>query len=158
MDPALLKPGHRIRTRDGREAEVLEEALEGGAVRVAYLVPYGPFGVPGRTGGEDLLGGGEVEALLGAVPPDSWRERVAIVLHHVPESDEGPAEYRAETISGVPNDVKVEGGGGSARTALEHLLGGLWLMGFRGTVEVSEGSGDTGEAFRRYEVEVSADG
>lgn len=132
MNLNLLRPGHRVRTRDGREAEVIGESPEGSAVRVAYLGAEGPFGIRERTGAEDLLGGEEVEALLGAEPPVSWHERVSVVLHHVPESEEGPEEYRAETLSGVPNDVKIEGGGGSARAALDHLLGGAVAHGLPG--------------------------
>lgn len=155
MNLNLLRPGHRVRTQEGREAEVLGESPEGSAVRVAYLGAEGPYGIRERTGAEDSLGGGEIEALLGAEPPRAWRERLAVVLHYIPESNEGTAEYRAETLSGAPGGVTVSGGGASGKAALDHLLGGLWLMGFRGTAEVSDGSG---EEFRRYEVEVPAEG
>ncbi len=70
----------------------------------------------------------------------------------MPDSEDGPAEYRAETLSGTPNNVMVRGGHeNSARGALNHLLGGLALMGFSGMVSVSDGSG---EGFEKYEVEV----
>lgn len=128
MNLNLLRPGHRVGTRDGREAEVIGESPEGDALRVVYLVEEGPFGIRERTRAEELLGGGEVETLLGAEPPVSWRERLAVVLHYVPESEEDPAEYRPETLSGVPNGVKA--GGGSTQETLNHLLGGLRLMGF----------------------------
>lgn len=161
MNLELLQPGHRIRTRAGREAEVLpgsqpDRAEDDDGIRVAYIDGHGgPFGIPVRTDEEDVLGTGDVEALLGAAPPSSWREQAVIVLHYVPESAEGSAEYRAETLQGIPNDVKVQGSSEeSARAALNHLLGGLFLMGFRGTVLVEDGSGESGEAFERFEVEV----
>lgn len=70
MDTGILKSGHRTRTSGGREAEVIEQNREGGTVRVAYLEDAGgTFGVPQRTGEEDLVGGEAVAVLLGAVPP-----------------------------------------------------------------------------------------
>jgi hypothetical protein len=93
-----------------------------------------------------------LDALLGAVPPATWKQEITVVLQHVPESDDGPSEYRAETLSGVPNDVVISGGSqSSSREALDHLLGGLSLMGFSGTVVVED---DAGRGFDRYEVEV----
>lgn len=156
MNLGILQPGHRIRTRTGREAEVLPEPSStsaGSSIRVAYLEEDGgPFGTVARTGEEDLLGAEDVELLRGVVPPTSWREQVVVVLHHLPESEEGPAEYRAETLSGVPNDVVVSGGSqGSSWEALNHLLGGLSLMGFNGTAIVEDGAG---RGFDRYEIEV----
>lgn len=153
MNLNLLRPGHRITTRDGREAEVLEVILDGATVRVGYLDGAGgPFGSPMRTGEETVVGAEEVDALLGAVSPTDWRRGVDVVLHYVPESEDGPAEYRAETLSGVPNDVVVRGGGDSPRGALNHLLGGLALMGFSGTVLVDDAAG---ENFERYEIQVA---
>lgn len=152
MNLDLLQAGHRIRTRNGREAEVLE-VRDGKAIQVAYLHnAEDPFNVPKRTGDTELLGAEEVDALLGAVPPTDWDRELAVILHYVPESDDGPAEYRAETLSGVPNGVVVRGGSeNSARGALNHLLGGLALMGFRGVVSVDDAAG---EGFERYEIEV----
>lgn len=44
-------------------------------------------------------------------------------------SDEGPVEYRAETLSGLSNDVIVSHGSQiSSHEALEHLLGILVMM------------------------------
>lgn len=154
MDTSILRPGHRIRTSDGRQAEVLEESREGAAVRIGYLDDAGPFGVPRHTGEEDLVGGEEVAVLMGVVPPSTWKKVVTVILHYIAESEDGPAEYRAETLSGVPNDVVVNGGSdSSAQEALNHLLGGLLLMGFSGTVVVEDGAR---EDFERYEVEFPA--
>ena len=64
MDLWLLKPGHKIRTRDGAEAEVLSETEDGEWIRLRYLDNSDPlFG-----GTEDLAHGNEVEALLGMTP------------------------------------------------------------------------------------------
>lgn len=152
MDISILRSGHRIRTENGLQAEVMEHVEDGAAVRVAYLdEDGGPFGVPRYTGEEARVEPGEIGALLGAVPPSSWRT-ISVVLHHTPATDEEPAEYRAETLSGVPNDVIVSGGSQiSSQEALEHLLGGLFLMGFSGTIIVEDSAG---QGSRRYEVEV----
>ncbi len=156
MDTGILRPGHRIRTSDGRQAEVLEESREGAVVRIGYLDDAGTFGVPARTGEEDLVGGEEVAVLMGAVPPSTWKREVTVILHYMTESEDGPAEYRAETLSGVPNNVVVNGGSDSSpQEALNHLLGGLLLMGFSGTVLVEDGAR---EEFERYEVEVPTGG
>lgn len=37
MDLWILKPGHKIRTRDGAEAEVLSETHDGEWIKVRYL-------------------------------------------------------------------------------------------------------------------------
>lgn len=154
MNLDLLKPGHRIRVKDGREAEVMEEAGSSAAIKVCYLnTTANPFGTPLRTEEEDVVGGDEIEALVGAVPPTEWGAEVVVLLHHLPNSEYGPAEYRAETLSGVPNEVKIQGGNGtSSRHALNHLLGGLMLLGFNGRVLVEDGSG---KKLERYEIELS---
>lgn len=78
------------------------------------------------------------------------------MLHYITESEDGSAEYRAETLSGVPNSVVVYGGSDSSpQEALNHLLGGLLLMGFSGTVVVEDGAREGSE---RYEVEVPSGG
>ena len=82
MNLEILRPGHRIRTRYGREAEVLEEVREGATVRVAYLGDAGgPFGVPARTSEEELIGDEDVETLLGVVPPSAWQRALYGVRH-----------------------------------------------------------------------------
>ncbi len=59
-----LRPGHKIRMRDGAEAEVLSQTEDGEWIRVRYL-----DGVDGPlfVGTEDLADKDEVEALLGVV-------------------------------------------------------------------------------------------
>lgn len=101
MEIGILRPGHRIETADGRQAEVLEQLPEDMSFRVVYLDEAGgPFGMPRHTMEEAFLGADDVGALLGVAPPAAWGEAVTVVLRHVPESAECPAEYRAETLSG----------------------------------------------------------
>jgi hypothetical protein len=64
MDLWLLKPGHKIRTRDGAEAEVLSESEDGEWIRVRY---FDMEDDPLFGGTEDLAHRDEVETLLGMV-------------------------------------------------------------------------------------------
>ena len=62
MNLWILKTGHRIRTHEGAEAEVVTETGDGAWIRVRYLsVPDDAS----LTGSEDLLNEEEVESLLG---------------------------------------------------------------------------------------------
>jgi hypothetical protein len=63
MDLWHLKPGHRIRTRGGVEAEVLSETEDGEWIKVRYLDDGDD---PLVAGTADLAHKDEVEALLGA--------------------------------------------------------------------------------------------
>lgn len=63
MNLWLLKPRHKIRTRDGAEAEVLAETEDGAWVKVRYLNVEDD---PSLVGTEDLLSEDEVEALQDA--------------------------------------------------------------------------------------------
>lgn len=63
MELWYLRPGHKIRTRDGTEAEVLSETDDGKWIRVRYLGGDDPM----FTSTEDLAHRDEVEALLGVV-------------------------------------------------------------------------------------------
>lgn len=136
MNLWLLKPGHKVRTRDGAEAEVLAETEDGAWIRVRYLeVEDGPS----LAGTEDLLSAGEVEALLGVARTAGWGESVSVVLYHIPESEEAEEGYEAITMKGVPYDVSVTGShASSAEGALSHLLDGLRAFGFTGRVAVED--------------------
>jgi hypothetical protein len=57
-----LRPGHKIRMRDGTEAEILSETDDGEWIRVRYL-----GGDPRFSGTVELAHRDEVEALLGVV-------------------------------------------------------------------------------------------
>ena len=72
LDLWLLKPGHKIRTSDGSEAEVLSATEDGEWIKVKYL--EGDDSLFGGT--EDLVSGVEVEALLGVARTSGWGEKV----------------------------------------------------------------------------------
>ena len=80
----ILKPGHKIKTFEGAEAEVLSETEDGEWIRIRYLDDQDD---PLFTGTEDLAHRDEVEMLLGVAHKGSWGDRVTVVVHHVPESE-----------------------------------------------------------------------
>ena len=55
-----LKPGHKIRTRNGAEAEVLTETEDGERIEVRYLEVKDE---PSLVGTEDLVNEGDIEAI-----------------------------------------------------------------------------------------------
>lgn len=152
MDLWLLKPGHKIRTHDGAEAEVLDETEDGAWIKVRYLtVPDDPS----LDGTEDLVSEGEVDALLGMTVRRTWGEKVVIVLHHVPEDEGFEGGYEAATMAGVPNNVRISGSDAESKEgALDHLLGGLSSLGFRGRVIVEDATAPG--SIERYEIDVSS--
>jgi hypothetical protein len=82
MELWYLRPGHKVRTRDGAEAEVLSETEDGEWIRVRYLDGADD---PLFAGTEDLAHRDEVEALLGVAHRNNWGEKVTVILHHIPE-------------------------------------------------------------------------
>jgi hypothetical protein len=83
-------------------------------------------------------------------------EEVLAVLHHVPEDEDFKGGYEDETMTGVPNGVRITGSGeDSKEAALDHLVGGLMLLGFRGALVVD----DVTEPGRNdnYRVEIPGD-
>jgi hypothetical protein len=58
VDLWQLKPGHKIRTRNGAEAEVLSETEDGERIKVRYLEAKEE---PSLRGTEDLVNEGDVE-------------------------------------------------------------------------------------------------
>jgi hypothetical protein len=150
MDLWLLKPGHKIRTRDGAEAEVLSETEDGEWIRVRYLASEND---PLFANTEDLVSRGEVEALLGVAEKRSWGEKVPVILHHVPESEEHEGGYEVVTMVGVPHNVSITSeDSDSAEGALNRMLDGLRAFGFAGRVAVEDATHEGG--MRRYELEV----
>lgn len=70
---------------------------------------------------------------------EAWGGEVAVVVHHVPESEDYEGGYEATTMTGVPHDVIVTGSDrDSAEAALDHLLAGLRSFGFDGRVAVED--------------------
>jgi hypothetical protein len=82
-----------------------------------------------------------------------WGDKVVVVLHHVPESEDFEGGYEAVTMMGVPYGVSVTGSDrDSAQGALSRLLSGLRAFGFTGRVAVEDATYIGG--VERYEVEV----
>jgi hypothetical protein len=71
MDLWYLKPRHKIKMRDGAEAEVLSETEDGEWIRVRYLDGDNAA----FAGTDDLAHKDEVEALLGVVAKIAWATR-----------------------------------------------------------------------------------
>ena len=145
-----LKPGHKISTRDGAEAEILSETEDGEWIRVRYLDGEDD---PLFAGIEDLVHKNEVEALLGVAHRSTWGEEVTVIVYHVPESEGSEGEYEAVTMKGVPHGVSITGSHpDAAEGALNQLVSGLKAFGFVGRVTVEDATYIGG--VQRYEVEV----
>lgn len=70
---------------------------------------------------------------------ERWEEKVTVVLHHVPESEDYEGGFEDVTMAGVPYGVSVTGSDpDSAEGALSHLLDGLRTFGFAGRVAVED--------------------
>lgn len=144
----ILKPGHRIRLRNGATARVLSEAGDGDSVEVEYLETED--NTP-PAGTRSMVVEEEVEVLLGVAHPRAWEGEVSVVLHHASESEDSEAYFEAVTMKGVPYGVSVSGGDPeSAEDALTQLCNGLRAFGFRGRVLVQDVT-KLGQA-ERYEV------
>ena len=83
MDLWYLKPGHKIRTRDGAEAEVLSETEDRECIKVRYLHGEGDSLFAAT---EDLAHRDEVEALLSVVHRSAWDEKVTSYVITSPRS------------------------------------------------------------------------
>ncbi len=82
-----------------------------------------------------------------------WVEKVVVVVHHVPETEESEEGYEAVTMSGVPLGVSVSSDSETAQEALDGLLGALKAFGYVGTVSVEDVTYMGGT--QQYELEVS---
>jgi hypothetical protein len=86
-----------------------------------------------------------------APPGPEWDERVTVVIHYIPESEETEGSYEAVTMGGVPLGVLVSAGEmETAQEALDRLLGALVAFGFSGIVAVEDAT-HTGRV-QRYEI------
>jgi hypothetical protein len=150
MNLQLLKPGHKIGLRGGAVAEVLSETEDGDWIKVQYLNDQDD---PIPVGAEDItIHRDEVEVLLGVTHNKTWGDRVAVVVHHVPESEANESGYEAVTMLGVPHGISITAGDpDSAEAALERLLDGLRAFGFSGWVAVEDATTYVGD-IRRYEL------
>ena len=72
----------------------------------------------------------------------SWGEKVTVVLHHIPESEDFEGGFEAVTMTGVPHGVSIAGSDpDSTEGALGHLLDGLRAFGFSGRVAIEDATG-----------------
>ncbi len=80
-----------------------------------------------------------------------WDERVTVVVHHMPDTEDFEGGYEAVTVTGVPHGVSITGSDpDSAEGALNHLLDGLRALGFAGRVAVEDATYIGGVL--RYEI------
>jgi hypothetical protein len=143
MDLWRFKPGDTLVLDDGERAEVRAPTEDGHWIRVCY-----------EDGTEDLVAEHKVSAFAPARPGPEWGDRVVVVLHHVPESEESEEGYEATTLTGVPlGAIVTYSDAASARAALEGLLGTLRTFGYSGAVTVEDATEPGGN--RRYEVAIS---
>lgn len=123
MDLWLLQPGHKIRTRDGAEAEVLSKTEDGEWIRVRYTDTEDD---PLVTGMEDLVSADEIEELLGVVNADLWdalrhRDDIKAAFDHLVEDvgleiqKHAAAVARGDRIGDIPPE---------AREAIARILNG----------------------------------
>lgn len=149
MDLRLLKPGHKVQTRDGRSAKVLSETEDGQRIKVGYLDDNDRY-----SGTEDLVHGDEIKVLLGMAHEDTWSGEVTVFVHHRPEDEDFEGVYEAITMVGIPFNVTVTGSDeDSAEVALDHLLKGLRAFGYIGRVLVEDAT-ESGP-IKRYELTIT---
>lgn len=96
MNLGILRPGHKVRMRNGSVAKVLSETRDGTSIEVEYLESE-ESALPVGTRG--LVNEAEVEALLGVAHPRVWEGEVTVVLHHMPESEDSESYFEAVTMS-----------------------------------------------------------
>jgi hypothetical protein len=142
MDLHRFKAGDELVLRDGTRTEVLAPTQEG-------------QWVPTRRadGTEHLVEAHEVSAFIPAPPGPVWGERVVVMLHHIPESEEAEETYEATTLVGVPfGAVVTHSDAASPREALDGLLNSLAAFGYSGLVSVEDATHE--EGMRRYDASV----
>ena len=149
FDGREFKAGDRVAGSAGAWAEVLSVSEDGERLRVRFT---GEGVDPPAPDTEGEMARGEIASLSPAPPGPAWGERVAVVVHRVPESAESEEGYGAVTMGGVPLGVSVEAtDADTAQEALERLLGALRAFGYAGTVAVEDATYIGG--VNRYEVE-----
>lgn len=145
-----FKPGDVLHLHDGSRAEVLAPAEDGRRILARYLESTDGLSLVGT---EDFILDRDIAAFTPAPPGPEWVEKVVVVVHHVPESEESEEGYEAVTMSGVPLGVSVSSDSETAQEALDGLLGALKAFGYVGTVSVEDATYIGGT--QHYELEVS---
>lgn len=144
-----FKAGDRVARADGAWAEVLSAAEAGTRLRVRYT---GEGADPSAAGTEGTVDVDEIASVSPVTPGPEWGERVTVVIHRVPETEETEGGFEAVTMTGVPLNVSVTAFEDTAHEALDRLLRALMAFGFSGAVAVEDATG-LGRP-ERYEVQV----
>ena len=151
MDERKYSPGDVLLLGDGSKLVVLVSSRNEDQILARYLEVPGDASLAGR---EVLVDARAVTAFTPAPPDSSWGEKVIVIVHHVPESEETEEGYEAVAIAGIPLGVSVTASDpDTAHAALDRLLGALKTFGYTGTVAVEDTTylGHT----HRYELGVS---
>lgn len=150
MDIGRFGPGDTLLLHDGSRVEVLRPTEDGRSVRARYVQLSRD---PSLVGTEDMIADRMVAAFTPAPPGSEWGERVAVVVHHVPETEESEEGYEAVTMGGVPYGVFLTASDAeSPSEAVDRLLGALRTFGYSGAVAVEDVT-EPGRS-ERYEIEV----
>lgn len=99
MDLGRFGPGDTLLLHDGSRAEVLAPSEDGRSIRARYVESSRE---PSLVGTEESIADRMVAAFTPAPPGADWGARVAMVVHHVPETEESEEGYEAVTMGGVP--------------------------------------------------------
>lgn len=136
MDLGRFGPGDILLLHDGVRAEVLAPSEDGRSIRARYVESSRE---PLLVGTEELIADRMVAAFTPAPPGPRWGERMAVIVHHVPESEESEEGYEAVTMGGVPYGVFVTASDAeSPSEAVDRLLGALRTFGYFGAVAVED--------------------
>lgn len=150
MELGRFKPGDTLLLHDGSRVEVLSPSEDGRRIRARYLESPGE---PSLAGTEGLIAEDKVSGFTPAALGPEWGDEVAVVLYHVPESEESEEGYEAVTLGGIPLGVSITASDAdTASEALERLVGALAAFGYSGKVAVEDATYIGGT--QRYEVEV----
>lgn len=135
MELRRFKPGDTLLLHNGSRAEVLSPTEDGRSIRARYVdAPENPL----LVGTEGRIAEQEVSAFSPVPPGIEWGDRVVVVVHHVPESEEAEETYEAVTLAGTPLGVSIAADAPSAREALDRLMSALAAFGYSGTVTVED--------------------
>lgn len=146
-----FRPGDVLHLHDGSKAEVLAPTEDGRQILARYLESSTN---PSLVGTEGFVGDRDVAAFTPAPPGPEWGDKVVVVVHHVPESEESEEGYEAVTMGGMPLGVSITASDSdTAQEALDRLLGALKVFGYIGAVTVEDAT-QMGE-IERYQLEVS---
>jgi hypothetical protein len=148
MDLGRFGPGDILLLHDRSRAVVLAPSEDGRSIWARYVESSRE---PSLVGTEESITKRMVAAFTPAPPGSEWGERVVVVVHHIPETEESEEGYEAVTMGGVPFGVFVTASDAeSSSEAVDRLLGALRVFGYSGVVAVDDVTG-LGRS-ERYEI------